>query len=293
MTGVEMIAAVSHDARIDARVAPFLKYVGGKSRLLPELLSRAPLTYGRYYEPFVGGGAMFFALAPRHAVLNDANAALMACYRAVRDEVEEVVDLLSYYKENHDKEMYYLARTKWNAGGFETEAGRAAAFIYLNKTCFNGLWRVNRKGHFNVPMGDYKNPAIVDAAGLRAASHALRPGACSLMSGDFDAVEGATAGDFGYFDPPYHPVSETSNFASYVKGGFAEADQCRLARTFKGLVAKGVYCMLSNSDTPFVRELYSGFRIDTVQCGRSVSSKIGKRGKVNEVIVIGGSHGRA
>ena len=273
----------------DARVMPMVKWVGGKSRLLPELLSRAPLTYNRYYEPFVGGGAMFFALAPRDAVLNDINVDLMTCYRAVRDDVEEVISLLEYYRKNHDKEMFYLARQKWNADGYRTEAGRAAAFIYLNKTCFNGLWRVNRKGHFNVPMGDYANPKICDPPGLRAASAALRAGRCALGYGSYaDAVATATAGDFVYFDPPYEPVSRTSSFTAYAAGGFGQAHQRGLRDTFRELVARGVKCMLSNSDVPFIRELYDGFRIDTVQCGRSVSSKTTKRGKVNEVIVMGG-----
>ena len=271
------------------RGAPFLKFVGGKSRLLPELLSRAPLTYNRYYEPFVGGGALFFALAPRDAVLNDLNFDLMTCYREVRDDVEEVIDLLEYYRKNHDKEMFYLARQKWNADGYRTEAGRAAAFIYLNKTCFNGIWRVNRKGEFNVPMGDYKNPQILDADGLRAASAALRAGRCALMNLSYaEALSGVAAGDFVYFDPPYEPVSRTSSFTAYAASGFGQAHQRGLRDTFRQLVARGVKCMLSNSDVPFIRELYDGFRIDTVQCGRSVSSKTTKRGKVNEVIVMGG-----
>lgn len=266
---------------------PLLKYVGGKTRLLPELVARMPKAYGRFYEPFVGGGALFFHLAPAKATLGDMNSALIRMYRALSRDVDSVIDHLEAHKHRHGADIayYYAVRDDWNNHHWLGDVcGEAAAFIYLNKTCFNGLWRENRAGKFNVPRGDYKNPAIYDEDNLRDAAGALSSAELKSMSYQY-TTSGADEGDFVYFDPPYDPVSETSNFTSYVKDAFGKDQQRELASVAIALKAKGVNVMLSNNDTPFVRELYAGFCIDNVKCGRSINSKGDKRGKVDEVIV--------
>lgn len=268
---------------------PFLKYVGGKTKLLPELRSRLPKTWKRYFEPFVGGGALFFDLEPKQAVLGDVNEALIATYRTVAIDPDGVIEQLACYKQAHsnDVNFYYAKRSAWNDGNWLSVADRAALFIYLNKTCFNGLWRVNQIGHFNVPRGDYKNPGIYDEVALRAASAVLR--CADLRVARFqDTVVEAEPGDLAYFDPPYDPVSKTANFTSYTKDGFGREHQERLASVARGLVDRGVQVVLSNHDTPFIRSLYQGFRIDTVRCPRAINSKGDKRGAVDEVIICGG-----
>jgi DNA adenine methylase len=269
----------------EATPAPFVKWVGGKTRLLGELVARAPSMYGRYFEPFVGGGALFFRLAPRAAVLSDLNADLIATYQAVRDEVELVVRYAARHKTLHSEEYYYQVRERWNVARKSLSASaRAAMFMYMNKTCYNGLWRVNRRGEFNVPVGRYANPSILDAESLRAASFALQH--AELSAQPFDRVlDEAEAGDFVYFDPPYDPVSATSDFTSYTSESFGVADQHRLADVYRKLSDRGVAVMLSNSDTPLVRKLYTGFRIDRVMCSRAINSKAEARGAVAEVIV--------
>lgn len=266
--------------------APIVKWVGGKTKLLPELRARLPKAYKRYFEPFLGGGAMFFALEPKDAILGDMNGALIDMYKSVAHEVEEIIATLEMHRTAHAREAYYYEiRTIWNEGGWAgSRAARAAAFLYLNKTCFNGLWRVNKSGEFNVPRGDYVEPKIFDPAALRAASAALRK--ASLRSTPYElTTASATAGDFVYFDPPYDPVSVTSNFTSYTKDAFGKEQQKQLAEHARELGKRGTHVMLSNNDTPYVRSLYEDFCIDTVQCGRSINSKGDKRGKVDEVII--------
>jgi DNA adenine methylase len=263
---------------------PIVKWAGGKHRLLGELLPRTPKTYLRYFEPFVGGGALFFGLRPAAAFLSDLNVALMDTYRAVRDDVEAVIAELAIHRAHHDDDYYYAMRDVWNQGGEERVAARAASFIYLNKTCYNGLWRVNSHGGFNVPMGRYVNPPILDEDGLRAASRALRD--AHLDTGGFERVlDDARAGDFIYFDPPYDPVSDTSDFTSYTAGRFGKPEQERLAEVFRELHGRGCGVMLSNSDTPFVHRLYAGFKVERVSCNRAINSRADARGAVFEVIV--------
>lgn len=269
---------------------PILKWVGGKTKLLPELLARLPSSYGRYYEPFAGGAALFLRLAPARAVLNDANADLIELYHVVRDDVDNVIKVLEMFAKTHEvdgKNLYYSTREDWNERRRSWSAAeRAAAFVYLNKTCFNGLWRVNSDGHFNVPMGKYKNPAILRPEALRAASAALAR--AELRSVDYrEAVGDAVAGDLVYFDPPYVPASPTSNFTSYTEGGFGERHHRELADTARVLVARGVHVLLSNSDTPLTCSLYDGLRMDSVQCGRAINADASKRGAVGEIIVVG------
>jgi len=268
--------------------SPVIKWVGGKTKLLPQLTARMPERFGRYYEPFAGGAALFFRTAPRRAVLSDSNADLIALYTAIAEDVNAVIRRLQHHRDAHDEKHYYAMRAKWNEHHDKwSNAERAAAFIYLNKTCFNGLWRVNRAGDFNVPIGRYADPPICVPEALRAAQVLLAR--AQLRCGDYrDAVADATRGDFVYFDPPYDPVTPTANFTSYSAAGFGPDDQRALAETARELVARGVKVMLSNSDTPFIRSIYKGFRIDQVKCPRAINSNAAKRGDVDEVIIIGG-----
>jgi DNA adenine methylase len=271
--------------------SPVIKWVGGKSRLLPELLSRMPERIGRYYEPFAGGAALFFRVAPERAVLADSNADLIGLYTAISTNVAAVIKKLEQHREKHARDStghYYDVRERWNNRELEwSTADRAATFIYLNKTCFNGLWRVNRAGDFNVPIGRYTDPPICVPEALRAAHGVLAR--ATLRCSDYrTAVEDATRGDFLYFDPPYDPVTPTANFTSYTTMTFAAEQQRELAETARALVARGCRVMLSNSDTPFIRSIYKGFKIDRVKCSRAINSNASKRGDVDEVIVVGG-----
>lgn len=266
--------------------APFVKWVGGKGRILTQLLPLLPpgVELMRHVEPFVGGGAMFFARQPERALLADVNPALIETYRTVRDELEAVIDALVPLAQRHGKEHYYRARERYNGNRRLTDAERAALFIYLNKTCFNGLHRVNRKGEFNVPAGRYKNPRILDEQTLRAASAALQ-GADIRCTTFEELIDAARPGDFVYFDPPYEPKSETANFTTYARDGFTRDDQRRLHDVFRELDRRGCRLMLSNSDVPFIRYLYRAWRIDTVAAPRAVNCNGRGRGKVSEVVV--------
>lgn len=272
-------------ARPAPTAAPIVKWAGGKTKLVNELLARVPASFVRYHEPFVGGGALFFQLSPRSAVLSDLNADLIGTYETVRDDVEGVIRLLERHRRLHSEAHYYAVRDAWNDHAAQmSRIERAAAFLYLNKTCYNGLWRVNRSGAFNVPMGRYANPTIYHADALRAAARALS--CATLSTAPFEAVlDHAGPGDFVYFDPPYVPASETADFTSYTADRFDMADQERLARVFRELDDRGCAVMLSNSDTPLVRRLYAGYRIDRVFCPRAINSRPDARTPVAEVIV--------
>ncbi len=263
-----------------ARARPFLKWVGGKGRLLDQFRDLLPDEFERYFEPFLGGGALFFAQAPERAVLADLNAELVDCYRAIRDSVDDVIKALRKHK--YEKEHYYEVRLR----GPESLPlpRRAARTIFLNRSGYNGLYRVNRAGRFNVPFGRHVNPTLCDASNLRACSKALQR--VELKCCDFaTAVGDARAGDFVYFDPPYVPISSTANFTQYAAEGFGWQEQRDLAAVFRELAAHGASVMLSNSDTPEVRGLYRGFRIDRVAASRSVNSNPERRGKVAEIVV--------
>lgn len=268
--------------------SPVIKWVGGKTKLLPELTARLPERFGRYFEPFCGGAALFFRVAPQRAVLADMNQDLIGLYRTIASDVAAVIKKLQQHREHHDEAYYYDVRARWNQrDGSWSAADRAATFIYLNKTCFNGLWRVNRAGDFNVPIGRYTDPPICVPEALRAA-HALLSRA-SLRHCDYrTSTEDASRGDFVYFDPPYDPVTTTANFTSYTADAFGPDQQAELADTARKLVARGCKVMLSNSDTPYIRSLYKGFKIDRVKCPRAINSNAARRGDVDEVIVVGG-----
>jgi len=265
---------------------PFLKWVGGKNQLLDELRPLLPPVFGRYFEPFVGGGALFFACKPPRAALRDVNEELIDCYCAIRDRVDEVITALRKHK--YEREHFYTVRALEPKA--LAHAPRAARTIFLNKTGFNGLYRVNRSGKFNVPFGRYTDPRFCDDENLRSCSIALQ--GVDIQVRKFEAVVlEAKPKDFVYFDPPYVPVSETSDFTSYVPGGFSWKEHEALADVFLRLSRKGVYAMLSNSDTRAVRDLYAGFAVHQVNATRSVNSNATRRGKVAEVIVR--NYGRA
>lgn len=266
---------------------PIVKWAGGKSRLVPELVARMPAAYGRYYEPFLGGAALYLHCEPEHAVLGDTHPDLMNLYRQVGHAPREVVREVGRLAARHSREQYDSIRARWNLSSSREGPGWAAAFAYLNKTCFNGLWRVNSRGHFNVPMGRYANPRILDEGALRASSPAFKRAVCRTTS--FEAtVADARAGDFVYFDPPYVPRTPTSNFTAYTLAGFGETRHRELAALARRLAENGVHVMMSNSDTPLVHELYSGFRIDKVQRPGAMNSDPSKRHPVSELIITSG-----
>ncbi|MGQ9480056.1 DNA adenine methylase [Chloroflexus sp.] len=271
---------------------PFLKWAGGKSQLLPELSRRIPTRFGRYHEPFVGGGALFFYLwnngLLRHgAMLSDLNAELIDCYIAVRDEVEDLIELLHRLRPYAtDRDFFYDIRSWDRQPDFarRSRVERAARTIFLNRTCYNGLYRLNNKGQFNAPFGYYKNPQIVDSDNLREVSRALRN--VDLRVADFAAVlDEAQTGDFVYFDPPYVPVSSTASFTGYTRRGFDESEQRRLALVFHHLAARNCFVMLSNSSTTLAHQLYANAcRVDVVLASRKINCNGSRRGLVEELI---------
>ncbi len=266
---------------------PFVKWVGGKHQLLPELLARVerlPKMFDRYFEPFVGGGALFFALQPARAFLSDSNSELINLYLVVREQVGALIADLKQHV--YEEKYYYKMRDIDRTPEYSrlTDVQRASRFIFLNKTCFNGLYRVNSRGEFNVPFGRYVNPKICDSANLRACGKVLL--GSSVTEAPFDvALKEARRGDFVYFDPPYAPLNTTSNFTSYTRAGFGPDMQIRLADVCQSLDAKGVKFMLSNSSAPEILSLYKNFNLEFVKAARAVNSKAEKRGKIDEVIV--------
>jgi DNA adenine methylase len=262
---------------------PFLKWAGGKGRLLPQFAPHFPTECATYYEPFCGGGAVFFDRAPQRAVLADINPELVNVYACVRDNVEDVIALLSDHAGRHNHDHYYAIRDR--QPGTMTPVERAARLIYLNHTCFNGLYRENANGGFNVPLGRYTKPAICDAPNLRAASFALRT-ATILHAPFWEVLTLPQSGDLVYLDPPYHPLNATSHFTSYSRHPFGTAEQMRLRDAFADLARRGVRAMLSNSDTPFTRDLYRDFRIITITAARNINSRADRRGKITEILVL-------
>ncbi|HXU22776.1 MAG TPA: Dam family site-specific DNA-(adenine-N6)-methyltransferase [Tepidiformaceae bacterium] len=272
---------------------PFLKWAGGKARLAPRIVASAPVTFGRYHEPFAGAGAVFFALAEARpampAALSDANEALMECFRVVRDALPELLKRLEILEQGYHAlgaegraALYYEVRSREP----EAAAARAARLVFLNRTCYNGLYRVNSAGRFNVPHGRYARPRILDVTGLTSASRALQ--GVELSSDDFEvACSRAQPGDFVYLDPPYHPLSATSKFTSYTSADFGIGEQEQLAEVFEGLTRRGVAAMLSNSDHPSIRALYEGrgYEIRETAMARAINSKADGRAPIVELLV--------
>jgi DNA adenine methylase len=264
---------------------PVLKWAGGKRQLLPKILERLPARIPTYFEPFVGGGAVFFALAHEKrfekAVLADQNPDLIDVYLALKSDVEAVIDKLRFHRKKHSEEYYYQVRAMRRPASL---VGRASRMIYLNKTGFNGLYRVNQSGEFNVPFGRYEKPRILDEERLRAAALALEH--VDVQLGDFETVcKQAKKGDAVYLDPPYLPVSATAHFAQYHAVRFALEEHERLARVFSELGKRGVHALLSNSDTPDTRRLFKSHHVENVKARRSINSNTSRRGPIGEILV--------
>ena len=272
----------------EVTLQPFTKWTGGKRQLLPVIRELIPKTYNRYFEPFVGGGALFFDLAPKDAVINDFNAELINCYQQIKDNPQELIEILKVHQEYNSKEYYLDLRSVDRDERIDmmSEVQRAARILYMLRVDFNGLYRVNSKNQFNVPYGRYKNPKIVDENLVSAISTYLNNNQIEIKKGDFEkAVLDVQPGDFVYFDPPYIPLSETSAFTSYTHEGFSYDDQVRLRDTFKKLSDTGAYVMLSNSSSFLVEELYQDFNIHYVEATRTNGAKSSSRGKISEIIV--------
>ena len=273
---------------VNKELQPFTKWTGGKRKLLPIIKSLMPDNYTNYFEPFVGGGALFFELAPQQALINDFNTELINCYQQIKEHPDQLITLLQHHQEKNTKDYYLDLRSVDRDGRIEQMTGveKAARIMYMLRVDFNGLYRVNAKNQFNVPYGRYKNPKIVDSELIYAISNYLNKNSIQIVSGDFEkAVETAKQGDFVYFDPPYIPISETSAFTSYTHEGFSYDDQVRLRDTFKKLSERGVHVMLSNSSSSLVYELYKDFTIHSIEATRANGAKASSRGKVLEVIV--------
>ena len=270
--------------KLEKETYPIVKWVGGKRQLMFELLKSMPKSYNRYFEPFIGGGALFFELQPENAYISDMNEELINLYSVVRDNVYELISDLN--KHEVSKEYFLEIRNIDRTDEYKnlSNVQRASRFIYLNRTCFNGLYRVNSQGQFNVPFGNYKNPRIVDKNNLLNCSELLKN--TEINCADFSEIlTKVKKGDFVYFDPPYVPLNETSSFTSYTKDGFDMDMQFKLREVCDELDSMGVMFMLSNSDTKFVNELYSNYEIKKVFASRAVNANAEGRGKITEVLV--------
>ncbi|MHB8751668.1 MAG: DNA adenine methylase [Aggregatilineales bacterium] len=278
-----MVQKLYNQPMVALRTAcPVLKWAGGKGALLGQFTSYFPRlgSYRRYFEPFVGGAAVFFHLQPPESYLFDLNAQLIEVYQTVRANVDELIETLKQH--HNDSEYFYEVRARDPAS--LTAIERAARFIFLNRTCYNGLYRVNRSGQFNVPFGSYKNPTICDEIGLRVASLALQD--AHLEVSDFGTVlQLAQPGDFIYFDPPYEPLSVSSSFTTYTSNGFTSEDQRRLAETYRELDRRGCLLLLSNSTAPLIYELYAGYQIHEISARRAINSKPNGRGLITELLI--------
>ena len=267
------------------QASPFVKWAGGKRHLIPEILTRLPASFGTYYEPFVGGGAVFFALADRisQAILSDSNAELIRAYRIIKENPEALMEELESHRKAHarDASYYYQVRDQYNAPPNDSgdEPASVARFIYLNKTCYNGLYRVNSRGKFNVPKGRYANPTIYSKENILTVSEALKN--ATLYTRDFEEIDPQPV-DFIYCDPPYDDT-----FDSYAAGGFGEMEQRRLRDCMDRWREKGCHVLLSNSDTPLIRRLYEEYRIEEVVAPRHINSKADRRGMTVELLVMG------
>ena len=268
---------------MDVTPKPFVKWAGGKRQLINLLIDNAPTSFGRYFEPFVGGGALLFALLPSAATITDANPELINAYQIIRDELPALMKDLARHR--NDEEYFYAIRAKQPAR--LSAVKRASRFLYLNKTCFNGLYRENSKGEFNAPFGKYVNPKILDQQNLTAVSAYLNGSDVAIYHRDYKVVlDEARPGDFVYFDPPYYPLTQTASFTKYVGADFGPENQQELADVFGELARRNVYVMLSNSNTEFIQNLYQGHRIQQVAASRAINCKGDKRGKeLNEVLV--------
>lgn len=268
-------------------LTPVVKWVGGKRQLLDRIKPLVPKDYRIYCEPFLGGGALLFSLQPNKGYVNDINKELINMYKTIKDSPKKLINELKLYKNQED--YYYEVRRldrdkeKYNELSYVKKAAR---LIYLNKTCYNGLFRVNNAGEFNVPYGRYKNPNIVNKELIQAMSKYLNDNEITITNKDYKrCIDNLKEGDFVYIDPPYYPISQTSNFTRYTKCGFGEQKQIELKMWCDNLTKKGIRFMLSNSYTEFIKDLYKGYKIEIVAAKRNINSKSNKRGNINEVII--------
>lgn len=279
----ELAEEIIDEEQVGKGASPFVKWVGGKRNIIDELVARLPTDFNAYYEPFVGGGALFFEIHNKlkKAYLSDTNFELVLAYNVIKKDPQPLIELLKRHTINHNDNYFYKIRDQFN---LQDPVEIAARFIYLNKTCYNGLYRVNKLGRFNVPVGKYHNPGIVQESNLIACSKAL--GIARIELKEFDAIT-PIKDDFVYFDPPYHPTDETSFFTSYTKLNFTEQDQVRLRDCTLKLHKAGVKIMLSNSNTKFIRDIYSNkaFNVGIVHAPRFVNCKPNKRNAVEEVLI--------
>jgi len=269
-------------------VAPFLKWVGGKRQLMPSIVEHLPenIKDYKYIEPFIGGGAVLFNLQPKNAIINDFNEELINVYEVIKNNLDELITDLKRHK--NEAEYFYSIRSLDRKGEFKklTAIQRASRVIFLNKTCFNGLYRVNNAGEFNSPFGRYKNPNIVNEPTLKAVNKFLNSNNIEIKSGDYsDILKQADKKCFVYLDPPYHPISESSNFTGYVQGGWNMYDQIDLKTACDELHKKGVKFLLSNSSADFIKNLYKDYKITIVKANRAINSNSADRGEVDEVLV--------
>ena len=268
-------------------VSPVVKWVGGKRQLIDEITPLLPKRITSYCEPFLGGGAVLFSLQPNRAIVNDLNGDLITVYEVIRDNVEELILSLSKHK-NHQEYFYAIRDIDRDKDAYQqlSKVEKASRIIFLNKTCYNGLFRVNASGEFNSPFGYYKNPNIVNAPVLRAVNKYFNSSNIEFYNEDFaDTLTRVARGGFVYLDPPYDPVSDTASFTGYNKSGFDKNEQVRLKECCDELTRRGIKFMLSNSSTAFIRELYADYHITIVQAKRAINSDPTKRGSVEEVII--------
>lgn len=270
-----------------AHAAPVVKWVGGKRQLLPQILPLIPKRMTAYCEPFLGGGAVLFALQPRRALVNDLNQDLITVYRVIKENADALIEHLSRH-ENTPEYFYRIRDLDRDREAYAalSDVEKASRLLYLNKTCYNGLFRVNASGAFNSPYGHYRRPNIVNEQTIRGVSRYFNSCDITFFSGDFAAVlDRVPRGGFVYLDPPYDPVSDTASFTGYNRGGFGREEQVRLKACCDALTARGVRFLLSNSATPFIRELYSSYHVSIVQARRAVNSVASRRGAIEEVLV--------
>lgn len=269
-------------------LSPILKWVGGKRQLLSEIIPLIDESCDNYVEPFIGGGAVLFRVQPKKAIINDYNTELINVYRTVRDDLDGLVALLKEHEKYNSSDYYYEVRALDRTPDFDKMSNleKAARIIYLNKTCYNGLYRVNSLGQFNSPYGRYKNPNIVNEVVLRAISKYLNRNEISIRSGDYkDVLNDIEKNSFVYLDPPYIPISSSSSFTGYTEGGFGYDKQVELKEECDKLNSKGVHFLQSNSDCEEIRELYKDYRIKIVKAKRAINSDAKKRGQINEVLI--------
>lgn len=271
-------------------MSPVVKWAGGKRQILEKLKANLPEKFNNYFEPFIGGGALLFDLAPKNATINDVNQELLAIYTCLKDDelYRLMLEELDKHEKNHSEEYYYHVREWDRDPRFELEPlwKRAARAIYLNKSCFNGLYRVNAKGYFNVPSAKKEHVVTYSKANMEEIHEYFKDDNVTILSGDFvEATRNAHEGDFVYFDPPYDSWEDKESFTAYSKFDFNKDDQRRLANCFKDLTNRGVKCMLSNHNTAYINELYNGFNIQIIKAKRMINANAAGRGAVEEVII--------